>query len=89
MDETYVGGKERNKHGRKKLGRNWQQGKTVVAGAKDRTTNQVTARVVTGTDREELCGFVDGSTDPSATVYTDGPRPTGAVRTTRALPTAG
>ena len=44
----------------------------AVVGAKDRETNQVTARVVAVVDGETLNTFVDEHTTPAAEVYTDG-----------------
>ena len=73
VDETFIGGKRQNMRWdkRKEMKGRGGHGKAIVAGVKDRGTNEVTARVVPEVHRKSLMGFVRDNVKPGATVYTD------------------
>jgi len=79
VDETFIGGLRKNKHAwkRRKLREQYGSGaggKAVVAGARGRNGGKIHAKVVPGTDKESLQGFVADAATEGATIYSDGAR---------------
>ncbi len=71
-DETYLGGREPNKHvGKRNPRAIGGVGKAIVAGVKDRATNRISAAVVPSTHGRTLKRFVGQRMQPGAAIYTD------------------
>ncbi|MYD44964.1 MAG: IS1595 family transposase [Gammaproteobacteria bacterium] len=72
VDETYIGGRESNRHASKKLhlGRG-TVGKQPVIGVRDRETGLVRAEVIPDTTRSTLHGFIQQNVSIKSQVYTD------------------
>ena len=77
VDETYVGGKDRNRHNNGKRG--WG-GKAAVVGVKKRSTNQVKAGHIVAMTGRSLTAFLDSATTDAAILVTDGSNAYGSKR---------
>jgi hypothetical protein len=69
MDETYIGGKNKNRHADKKVSGSGSHGKAVVIGIKERD-GEVRA-TVGSTHKKTLHGFIASNVRKGATVMTD------------------
>jgi len=69
VDETYIGGKARNKHLSK---RRQEEKKTIVMGMLNRETRQIRAKVIPAARREVLQGEILKHVGFNAHVFTDG-----------------
>ncbi len=70
VDETWIGGRMRNRHGRDRR-RDPTSHLTIVAGARDRKTRRVSMAVVASRAQSELLPFVHARTARGARIYTD------------------
>ena len=71
MDETFIGGKEKNKHQSKKKGVHGTQGKIAVMGAISREEKQAVAYPVPTVNHNEVGTFLQKNVDADATLMAD------------------
>ena len=72
VDETFIGGLEKNKHRNKRLNQGrGAVGKAPVAGIIDRKTREVVSKPIPDVTRETLHKFIRDHVKPGSTVYTD------------------
>ena len=67
IDEAFFGGLEKNKH----KGKKYTSKKTAGVGAKDRSTDKITATAVPETAKARLEDFIENTIDKDATKHTD------------------
>ena len=72
VDETYMGGLEKNKHETRKLhaGRG-RTGKSIVVGVIERRSKKVKAKVIENTKRKTLYGYISENVEEGSNVFTD------------------
>ncbi len=71
VDETFIGGKESNKHASKKINQGrGTVGKSIVIGMKQRS-GLIVAQHIPNTSKGTLQSFINQNAAPGATVYTD------------------
>ena len=72
VDETYIGGREKNKHWKKKANNvPYYAGKAIVIGARSQKTGKVQASVILSSDHKTLINFIKEVAEPGTKVYTD------------------
>lgn len=76
VDETFVGGKRRNMHADKRMEMDGRgvEAKAIVAGIKDRHSNQVAAMKIDSIDTDTMQPFLAEHVEYDAKVYTDDAR---------------
>ena len=71
VDEAFYGGSDKNRHRKKKFGRNWYKGVSIGVAAYCRETGRAALEVVPDRKRKTLRPFVEKHRHPEGTLFTD------------------
>ena len=71
IDEAWVGGLEKNKHSKKKLHKNWMQGKQIVLGMRERDGGPIILRPIPNNTQSVLLDDILLSVEEATVIYTD------------------
>lgn len=71
VDETYYGGKEKNKHVSKRKSKGGVDGKTMVIGAIERGGKSIRTKIIEKTNIEQVTEFIRENIEPNSTMVTD------------------
>ena len=71
IDEAWVGGLEKNKHSKKKLHKNWVQGKQIVLGMRERDGGPILLRPIPTNTQDALLADILLSVEEATIIYTD------------------
>lgn len=71
IDEAWVGGLEKNKHSKKKLYKNWMQGKQLVLGMRERGGGPIILRPIPTNTQRVLLDDILLSVEETTIIYTD------------------
>ena len=71
VDEAFVGGLEKNKHSKKKLHKNWIEGKQIVLGMRERDDGRIVLRPIHSGKKAAVVDEIRFTIQPGSTIYSD------------------
>ena len=71
VDEAYVGGLEKNKHSKKKLHKNWIEGKQIVLGMRERDNGRIVLRPIHRSTKVAVVDEIRFTIQRGSTIYSD------------------